>query len=627
MPKTEEKQKKQDLGIFYTPPAVANFIFEILTIWKNREDKESARWQSRKPRPHFPSVADPAVGEGVFLKTAIEKGFTEPDWIFGLDIDENAVRKWKEINMLKQFGGKEKDLDAHFFHQNGLEPIKWEQHISTYRYKLKQEDIKKQQFDAVVGNPPYGGLGVDLENKKDPEAIALLNVLEKYEIFWWKKVKQTGQNKTEASLSLLENFAQTPHQSKLSAGRAETKNHTLGMSDVLKMAESIPIEILFTERFLQLAKPGGWVAIIIPDGILTNSNAHYVREFIANKAKIEAIVSLPRGTFKQAGTSAKTSILFLRKYKQDEQPHYNYPIFLSSVTAADEENFKKVVKEYAKFYNHNNSMNKSNQNNKIAIIKDESGKEAVMVRVDKTLKEMMEEKPSSRWDTEYWHPKFDALSSGDPLGEYIPDGSRGITYGAIITGKKNKHDEKGIPVIGAEQILFTGINLTDSEKTSPNSPWDPERSRAYERDLVFVRSGVGSLGKSAVYLGKDYINVGCFVDRIHLENISPLYVDVFLKTRFGKLQIERLYAGVSGTTNISFDQIKSIKISVLPEKVQKNIEAEYKKMSAFHDKAMEAKKKGDEAGYKKNIETAERMLRDLIARTEAVIRGEREDVI
>lgn len=340
MLKTDEKQKRQDLGIFYTPPAVANFIFEVLNIWKNHEDKKSARWQSRKPRPHFPSVVDPAVGEGVFLKTAVEKGFTEPDWIFGLDIDENAVCKWKEINMLKQFGGKEKDLGAHFFHQNGLEPIKWEQHTGTYRYKLKQEDIKKQQFDVVVGNPPYGGLGVDLKNKKNPEAIVLLNALEKYEIFWWKKAKQNGQNKAEASLSLFENFAQT-----------ETKNHSLGITEVAKIAEGIPIEILFTERFLQLAKPGGWVAIIIPDGILTNSNAYYVREFIADKAKIEAITSLPRGTFKHVGTTAKTSILFLRKRRDRENLNLEYPVFLSSIASIDEENLAKVVKEYEKFYN------------------------------------------------------------------------------------------------------------------------------------------------------------------------------------------------------------------------------------------------------------------------------------
>ena len=50
-------------------------------------------------------------------------------------------------------------------------------------------------------------------------------------------------------------------------------------------------------------------------------------------------------------------------------------------------------------------------------------------------------------------------------------------------------------------------------------------------------------------------------------------------------------------------------------------------MSVYHDKAMEAKAKGDEAVYKRNIETAEKMLKDLISRTEAVIRSEKENVI
>ena len=50
-------------------------------------------------------------------------------------------------------------------------------------------------------------------------------------------------------------------------------------------------------------------------------------------------------------------------------------------------------------------------------------------------------------------------------------------------------------------------------------------------------------------------------------------------------------------------------------------------MSKFHDKTMEAKKKGDEKGYKENLEIAEKMLRDLIEKTEQVIRGEKDDVI
>jgi hypothetical protein len=50
-------------------------------------------------------------------------------------------------------------------------------------------------------------------------------------------------------------------------------------------------------------------------------------------------------------------------------------------------------------------------------------------------------------------------------------------------------------------------------------------------------------------------------------------------------------------------------------------------MAVYHNKAMEAKAKGNKAGYGKNIEIAENMLRELIAKTEAVIRGERKDVI
>ena len=101
---------------------------------------------------------------------------------------------------------------------------------------------------------------------------------------------------------------------------------------------------------------------------------------------------------------------------------------------------------------------------------------------------------------------------------------------------------------------------------------------------------------------------------------------MFWKGIFGWSQIQKIISGV-GTVNINFDEIRSIKIPVLPDLVQSHIESEYKKMSFYHDKAMEAKAKGDEAEYKENIEIAELMLKDLIAKTEAVIRGEREDVI
>ena len=93
------------------------------------------------------------------------------------------------------------------------------------------------------------------------------------------------------------------------------------------------------------------------------------------------------------------------------------------------------------------------------------------------------------------------------------------------------------------------------------------------------------------------------------------------------MQIKRRQRGVSGLIKINFDDIKAIKIPILSDIVQNNIELEYKKMSEYHDKAMEAKKNNNELEYKNNIEIAEKMLKDLISKTEAVIRGERKDVI
>jgi type I restriction enzyme M protein len=114
-----------------------------------------------------------------------------------------------------------------------------------------------------------------------------------------------------------------------------------------KEAESIPIEALFIERFIQLCKDGGWISIIIPDGILSNSNMHYLREFIAENTKVEAIVSLPRDAFKHVGTSAKTSILFLKKQRMID---HNYPVFLAELNKMEGDGLKQISEQYKEFY-------------------------------------------------------------------------------------------------------------------------------------------------------------------------------------------------------------------------------------------------------------------------------------
>ena len=93
-------------------------------------------------------------------------------------------------------------------------------------------------------------------------------------------------------------------------------------------------EILFIERSLQLLGEGGRMAIVLPDGILNNTSLRCVREFIASKARILAVVSMSVGTFIQAGVNPKTSLLFLQKLseeKLEELKRKQYPIFMAVV--------------------------------------------------------------------------------------------------------------------------------------------------------------------------------------------------------------------------------------------------------------------------------------------------------
>ena len=78
-------------------------------------------------------------------------------------------------------------------------------------------------------------------------------------------------------------------------------------------------EVLFLELFLKLAKPGGKIAIILPDGPLSNRPFKYVREWLLSRAHVEAIVSLPRGIFSR--TTAKTSIVIAQRRPLSAQPN------------------------------------------------------------------------------------------------------------------------------------------------------------------------------------------------------------------------------------------------------------------------------------------------------------------
>lgn len=267
--------------------------------------------------------------------------------------------------------------------------------------------------------------------------------------------------------------------------------------------------------------------------------------------------------------------------------------------------------------------------NLIQITKDQTGKEIVMVRVDKTLKQMMEEKPSSRWSANYWHPKFDNLFKNiktRPLAEFIVDiqGGGGGSHFSDFLGDKWSTNEKYATYLHISSIIETGINWVDAKYIDERT-YNRLKSKQLRTDDILL-SNKGTVGKSVVVYRNFPKTVVGDTRVIRIKNLNPYYLCIFLKSYIGQMLSEKFKSGVAseGTT---VDQLEEFPIPILKDSVQNNIESEYKKMSVYHDKAMDDKKRGDEMNLTKNLKIAEDILRELIIRTETVIRGEREDVV
>ncbi len=82
-------------------------------------------------------------------------------------------------------------------------------------------------------------------------------------------------------------------------------------------------EVLFMERCLKLLKKGGRMGIVLPEAILNAPNLQKVREYFEGKAKIILICSIPQTVFIQTGTMVKTSLVFLKRFTEEEQQQYS----------------------------------------------------------------------------------------------------------------------------------------------------------------------------------------------------------------------------------------------------------------------------------------------------------------
>jgi len=141
-------------------------------------------------------------------------------------------------------------------------------------------------------------------------------------------------------------FTNPPFGAKVEVDRSISRKYELGRNPVkdpygnylfsgTEKSSEAP-EILFIEQCYNFLKPGGKLAIVLPDGILGNPNTESVRAWILERFKLLASVDLPVETFlPQVGVQA--SLLFLQKKTAEEKlvavANENYDVFMAIVEA------------------------------------------------------------------------------------------------------------------------------------------------------------------------------------------------------------------------------------------------------------------------------------------------------
>ena len=262
-------------GQFFTPKNVVKMIVNMMDIQPNEK------------------IIDPFCGSGGFLVEALknvwnksEKNNNELGW------PEREIEIEKQKIAIENFRGIDKDdflskvCKAQMailgdgrggvFCENSLDiPNRWQ--------SKTQDKIALNKFDVVITNPPYGSK-IKIDDK---------DILKQFDVgLKWKKDKKTGQ----------------------------------WIKD--KMKENDTPQNLAIERCMQFLKPGGRMALVLPDGIYGNDSLGYIRKYLLDNGRVIAIIDLPKETF-MPHTSTKTTVILIHKYKDELDKKKNYPVFMA----------------------------------------------------------------------------------------------------------------------------------------------------------------------------------------------------------------------------------------------------------------------------------------------------------
>ncbi|MFW5867569.1 MAG: N-6 DNA methylase, partial [Armatimonadota bacterium] len=81
----------------------------------------------------------------------------------------------------------------------------------------------------------------------------------------------------------------------------------------IERVRRFPTEVLFLERFVEICRPDGWIAIILPEGLFANIRWRGVRRWLLGHLTVHLVVALPRATFRAHATTARTCMMLMQR--------------------------------------------------------------------------------------------------------------------------------------------------------------------------------------------------------------------------------------------------------------------------------------------------------------------------
>lgn len=254
-----------DFGQYFTPRPIVKFIVDSLPI------------------THKARVLDTSCGSGGFLLYALDKVREQANEFYDPIKDEKDHYKyWHDFAEKNLFGIEINDQIARtakmnmIIHDDGHTNVIASDGLlsdTEMQSKSGNKEFKYNSFDFIVTNPPFGS-----------------------------SIKQTEKAYM--------------HQYNLAIKEVDWLNTTTSGKAALRDSQST--EVLFLEQCHKFLTEHGYLAVVIPDGILTNSSLQYVRDNIEEMYRIVAVVSMPQTAFSATGAGVKSSVLFLRKHKNKQ---------------------------------------------------------------------------------------------------------------------------------------------------------------------------------------------------------------------------------------------------------------------------------------------------------------------